>query len=262
MVDLIIIHVLVVLQNRKDVKTMPQTNKIETFDGAALGCLLNRVYLAGLIEECVLEIANEHGKINAVDMSNSVFLSCSEPIKGMADMKIGLGNLGILCRFFQEEGTYSFSIKEKWIIAKKKGHGYIRVRLLDTAQVPTVVVHKDAKSKILGGCSASFNITQKIAEDLIYYIGLLSTGTVSFNIKDNHVFIHSNKLEEQQFNLSVGVIKADDIKTEVYGQHLVKIVQCLKWEKDIIPNIHLGDGAPVVIQQDEDNLWAITPILE
>lgn len=238
---------------------MSRTNKIETFDGAALGCLLNRVYLAGLIEECVLEIANEHGKINAVDMSNSVFLSCSEPIRGMADMKIGLGSLGILCRFFQEEGTFSFSIKEKWLIAKKKGHGYIRVQLQDVAQVPTVVVQEDAKEKILKGCSMSFDLPQKVADDLVYYVSLLSTKTAIFSVDNNRITICSGKAEEQQFNLLVGTKEMDNINTEIYSQYLVKIIQCLNWD-DNTPVVHLGDSSPVVVQQDK-NIWALTPVI-
>ena len=53
-----------------------------------------------------------------------------------------------------------------------------------------------------------------------------------------------------------------NISVEVYSQFLLLVLKTLVWSKEEIPTISLGEKTPVILKQNEDNFWALTPIMQ
>ena len=135
---------------------------MKTEHGAQLGNLLGNVHLGGVLDECVLELSKGIAKVNAIDLSNSIFLSCSEAIADIDEkQKIGIGNLAILCKYLEGAEQVSFTAKEAWLVVKKKGCGQIKVKLLKTDAVPTALTEKeDTSAKLLENADISIKLFQ------------------------------------------------------------------------------------------------------
>lgn len=239
------------------------------FNGAALCSLLKRVHLKGDIDECVLDIKDGVGYIQAVDMSNSVFVSCQETLGEIQDMSIGLGKLSLLIQFLDGSTEVSYSIETKdkegiWLTLRK-GQGKIKVLLIDGSMIPTVVQGdaKNIKKDMLKLTTNSFSITQTTVNSIMEYIGMIGCTSVFFKIRKGAVIICSNPSSEQQFSLTIGRLKEvkDDMSVEVYSQYLLSILKSLMWSEEEIPKVYIGNNAPVVVKQNNSNLWALTPII-
>ena len=234
-------------------------------DGKALGSLLSRANLGGLVEECVLDVRDGVGSIQAIDMTNSVFLSCQEQLgEGLPNSKIGIGNLSVLCKFFAMDGEFSINLSDEWITVRRKGHGFIRLQLLKSDQVPTAVTQEDAEKKIIASCEVSLPFEEDSARDFEGFMGLMSCASVELRSKEGKISLSANKSEPQQFNVQLGEAKEikDGFKVAVYGDQLLRVVKVLHWEKDHTPTIRVGEKSPLVIQQDKRNFWALTPITD
>jgi hypothetical protein len=234
------------------------------FSSSALSILLNRVHLKGLIEECVLSIKNGVGSIYAVDMSNSIFVSCSSAIGGMENMDIGLGKLSTLCKFLDDGMEVNYDITDKWLTLRKRGKGTFKVLLLEKEQVPTAVQENGEESTkaIKESSPAKFDLKQTVVDDLIYYITLITCSSVIFSVKNGIASVSSSKDLDQQFNMRIGTTDSkEEYTVEVYSQYLLSVLRSLTWSETEIPTANIGDKTPFVITQNEKNLWALTPIM-
>lgn len=243
--------------------------KTEGFNGTSFCNLLRRVHLKGLLEECVVKTDKETCSIQAVDMSNTVFVSSKEKIAGIKDFNVGLGKLSLLVNFLEEEQATQGTIKDGWLILKKKGHGTVKTLLLEKDQVPTAFNPENQKNpvqEIKKITNAELVMEKKSVENLLYYINLMNCNTVLFKVKGSTVCVSNNKDSEQQFDLRFGVCAGekgkDEYITEVFGQYLSAVLRTLTWEGDgSTPSMRLGPGAPILISQNKDNHWALTPIV-
>lgn len=246
-----------------------ETVKRVGLNGSALCSLLKRVHLRGMVEECLLEVKAGMGSINAVDMSNSIFISCEEELGEMEDTSLGLGKLALLTQFLEgsTEVTYSVESKDKegtWLTLRKVGHGQIKVLLVEKTQIPTVVQGnaEETKKGMLKLTKDTFAIEQKAVEDLINYIGMLGAASVFIKAKRGVVTACSSPDAEQQFTLRFGKLTntESEISVEVYSQYLTSVLKSLTWGTGNEPIARIGNEAPLIIQQNDSNLWALTPI--
>jgi len=231
---------------------------MDKIDGTALGQLLKRVHLRGLIQECVLEVKDGVASVQAVDMSNSVFLYCSEKIDGLDDIQLGLPNLNTLCRFLESTEKVSLKIKEQWITLRRKGHGHLRFLMLEVEQVPTAITQKDAAKKVTKNEGDPIKLSTKLREDYSSYMSLVKSRGIVLRKRKGSITLQSNKSDAEQFSLKVGKCDAaEDISIEVYGEHLAQVFDTIG---DGDATLHLADDAPVIIHQGGDNFWALTPL--
>lgn len=244
------------------------TEKKNVLNGHAFGTLLKRVHLGGVINECVLTVQKGWGFVQAVDMSNSVFLSCKEQVKGIDDISIGFGNLSTLTTFLSDSNEVELSIDEKFLSLKRPGRGRIKVLLIEEGQVPTDVRGNktDAAETIVGLTKVSAPLKEKVVADLVSYIMMVNCNSVFFRTKGDTVYIDNGVKEEQQFSMRIGKTQSgktsEDLVVEVYSQYLLSVLRNLLWGEKEEPSILLGEKCPVVIMQNKTNLWALTPIME
>ena len=233
-------------------------------NGKQFGTLLANVSLEGLIEECVLEVSKGVGKIRAVDMSNSVFVSVSSPLAGLADGTYGLGNIGTMNRFltsFQDEDMLTCVIEGSKLTLSKKGHGRAGFTLLKPEEVPTVVQQENPEKKLLGVAVEKFTVSKDGMEKFAYYMGLFSSQMVVIRCKKEQMSLSSPSFENNTFHMRLGGASAKDFSTTVYAANLLKVLRLLFAQGAEKVEILSGEGAPVVLKV-KDNLWALTPIAE
>lgn len=237
--------------------------KNKPFNGKALGELLSKVHLGGLVEDCVLTVHNNIGTIQSIDISNSIFIDCKKDLGDVEDMVLGLSGLTILCKYTGDEGELFFSVKDKKLVLHKRGHGKLKLTLLQPDEVPTAVREKDVKKNILEHSSYLTPLTDKAIKNLLYYLELVHPDSMVFQIKKGSgaVIGTTNAISEQQFNTRVGKseeLPEEDIECEVYTKHLSAVLKEL--DANDSATLRLGDKAPIIIEQN-GCLWALTPII-
>lgn len=236
--------------------------KKPNIDAQALSNLLRRVHLKGTLEECVLVVKDGVGSVQAVDMSNNLFLACSEKVEGVDKIKLGIRHLSTLCKYLEDAGESSVSIsteKDKWIAIKRKGHGQLKCQLLDVEQVPTAVSNKDAVEQILGSKGAKVQIGSNVVEAFAYYMGLVKSKGAVFETIKGVLYLKSNASESEQFKLKLSAMQKD-IVVEVNAEFLLRVLQTVEVEDKALITLYVKTGRPVIIMQDKKNFWALTPI--
>ena len=138
-------------------------------DGSAMGGLLLKAHLGGLLDECVLTVKDGIGSIQALEMTNTVCIFVTAPLgDSIEDMELGLSRLGVLCKFFKDvSGEVSYSINEEgnWMTLKRGKAGQIKTVLLVPDEVPTKIKQKPGepiKDKLLEKCKIDFKASQFI----------------------------------------------------------------------------------------------------
>jgi hypothetical protein len=235
-------------------------------DSLSLATLLGRVVLKGRIEECVVISKDGRASVQAIDLTNSVFVSCSRKIEGLPDMKIGMSKLSIVTKCLSLGGDVLISIKDNKLTLKREGLGLIKLLLLDPAQIATSVKEEDAEKKICATQKVEFSIDNSVVEKFQTYNGLVSSDSTIVSVKNGQVTFHSRKTSEAQFSIVVATIKdeAAEMSTEVYTAYLMEVLSVLEFPKGKSCTIGLSDKGPILIKQAHQgtSLWALTPIAE
>jgi hypothetical protein len=235
--------------------------------------LLNSVYLNGTIEECVLILKPDMLFVQVVDLTNSVFISIQEmldiPIK--KEMKIGLGNLGILCKLFglSKAEDVGLEIDNNRLVVYRESHGKFSYLLSETDVISTNIEDDEAIDKLKDLPKYSVDIDSKVVSDYLAYIGLVGLKVISFVIdEDMSVILSSGNDKEHNFVLPAGEAHQLNKKSkdklpfvvQVYAPFFTSIIQAIDFEKGD-PTLNFSKDAPLIITQN-DNLWAILPISE
>jgi hypothetical protein len=241
-------------------------------NGEALARLLRRVFLNGIVDECVLEV-DEDCRVQAMDMTGMLFLSCVEEIELGLEIKWGLGNLALLCRFLDSaaEETIELEVSEERILLRREEHGELAFLLSEPDVVPTVVEDKNAINELSEQCRYGVALKEDVQQDFLFYMSLLKIKSVDLSVDSDGEVVVSGGLEsEHQFSLDVGkarLLKSGKyvkpkkaFEVTVFGEHLASVLQVLEWGDDKSPVIHFADGKPVIVKQDDDNLWVLAPL--
>jgi len=232
-------------------------------DTKALGDLLRGVHLNGLLRECVLVVKDGVGCVDAIDMSNTVFLSLSRKIKDMEDITLGIGNLPTICKVLADAGEdeVTITVKGDWLTITRKGHGRLRSLLLEVDQVPTAVSDTKAKDKLLKHKGVNVGISSDAMQDFVYYMGLVKSKGVVFETSKGVLYLKSKSSDQEQFRIKLGKLDTD-VSVEVNGDFLLQILQtCLQLQNEL-PAVYVGENKPVILRLNKKNIWALTPIAE
>jgi len=243
-----------------------------TFNGNNLKELLQRVNLKGTIDEGVLEIKNGVGTISAVDRSNTIFVSVQgEVTQNKENVTLGIGKLSLLSNFLEgvnvdnEQGEIESDEKAaKWLTLHKLGAGKIKVLLLEKDLVTANPKgdSNDIKERLAKMATIELPLNKGKVEELIKYIGLIGCDTVLFLFdSEGNLSATNSPNSEQQFSLELIGTPTEPTSVEVYSQYLLSVLKTIKWSAEETPTIGLGLKVPIVIKQNENNLWALTPII-
>lgn len=236
---------------------------------AAFCTLLKKVHLGGIINECVLTIQGGNAVIQAIDMTNCLYVSVST-IVGPEETDIpplGLTDIGTIIRLLEtiDSEQITASVKEnKWMRMRLRGRGMTTFLLTDPEMIPTAVsADNDVSKSLLKGAPYKLKITQEAKDNFLYFMGILKSKSIVVTAVKNSIQIGSGPNETQQFTSSLGKIKSvqsvPDFSTIIYGEHLVPVLEVLSYEEDAQDVVvYFGTENPMIITQD-DNLWALTP---
>ncbi|KKN43510.1 hypothetical protein LCGC14_0702330 [marine sediment metagenome] len=227
--------------------------------------LLGGVHLNGTIDECVLQIENGKGSIQAVDMSNSLCVCCEGTVEGLEEGRHGLINIGTICKFLDgvgDDDKVKLSIRDGKQLSLKANKSEIRTTLLSPDEIPTAVSKSGIKKKLLEQAEGSFAITLASIKEVVYCHSLVPVNSAVFYENRGWLFARSPE-GDQEFNVRLG--KADNIgpetSVEVYTTYLIPILKYLlqQQEGDEKILVYMNNGKPLIISY-RNNLWAITPI--
>lgn len=236
--------------------------------GFVLASLLKRVHLKGIIEECVLVVKKGIASVEAIDTSNTLFVSVQEDIKADEDLTIGIGNLSTMCRYLEGSDEVSIKVTDNWITVSRKGFGHIRCQLLQVDEVPTAVKEKNVVKNLLTGSTVTIPITLSHIETLSYYTSLIGSKSIVVSSgKDKGLYMHSNQSDPQQFKFKIAAMKKTaDIRVEVFGDFLLSALQAISpeafAESGKGATLGLADKRPIIINHDDKNVWALSPVNE
>lgn len=235
-------------------------------DAKALARLFKSVSLGGLIEECLVTVKAGVAKVQAVDLSNAVFLVGAEKV-GMADTQAGITKLSTVQKFLDSGGDFAVTFADtKMIVKRKSPPSELRVTLLAANQVPTAVQEEGNDDEMMNQMEVSADLTKEAVDNILYHLGLVDTPSLKLTAgKDGTIHAASAAGADQEFDVLAG--QADDkvaaeISTEVYTRYLVPVLKVLSFDGDKKPRLHFGGKAPAVITVGDDYLWALIPIME
>jgi len=235
-------------------------------DGSKLLRLLRRVHLGGLIEEAVVNL--DSYSIQAVDITSSLFANIAEEgdIDGIGE--IGIGNLSLVCKYLETfKGEVALEMDGNRLIISSSGRGKLKYLTTDPEFIPTAIKEGDVES-LLGQCIISVVLEKSVCADIVTYFGLIKPKSAKFKYdpKSKSIVVESGLASDHQFSFQVGKAKIISegkapFSVEVYSEHIGAVFNVLDWsdEKEK-PCLFMQDKHPIIIQQNENNLWALLPL--
>jgi len=240
--------------------------KKRTLSVAPLKALLERVYLYGTITECLLHVTNGRGHVIALDLTNTVLLEVHEELPGLEDGQYGIGKLDTLVKFLTlcvgEELNYT--IDDKWLTLRRKGHGKFSILLLEPGLVGTQTENDPEINKnIKDNYKIHIPISQGSVNDANAYIGLISGQLVSFHLTESGQILFSNATtnEVERFETPFGKVEGkvvEEFQVAVYSQQLSRVFEALTIPEGKTATLFLAKDRPVIIRQDLTNVWCLT----
>jgi len=242
--------------------------KTENIEVTNIKKLINSVYLDGLIEECIMKVDDVNISIQAVDMANTLFVSCEyeSPFDNIVDdVILGLGDLGMLAKYFGMVGGDKVNIAKKGntLTVRWPKHGSLNYLLTDPDVIPNSVDDEGATDNFRETTTHTIAIKDAFCKNFLSFISISKTELVTFQLKDSKAYLRSGSTGEHKFTIPMGTVKGKkplDTKVDIYGTHLTAIIKQLEFGEGAGGiTMGFGKGKPIVITQDE-RLWALLPI--
>jgi hypothetical protein len=236
----------------------------------ALLALLERVHLGGMLDECLLRVDSQGlGTVTAVDLSNSVMLSVQEPSIGLSAGNYGITNLTTLVKFLKAcvgEELRCRIEKERWLSLYRRGHGKFSFLLLeeDSGPISTQLSEDPDFEQLAKGYDCSAHLKKQFAEDANQYLSMAGEQGVSFTASEQKgVHLHSAGTGGFRFTIPVQpqIDVNGEVSVKVYSNQLQAVIGQLHFEEEEPVLVHLKEEFPIIIQQDSDNFWALTPVV-
>lgn len=237
--------------------------------------LLNNIYLNGLIEECVIKLSNKNAVIEAVDLSNSIYVYSKMKIlkSSIDEIELGISDIDIIKKFVNTINDTKINAvikKNVFSLIRDDAKRSIIYLLKDIDIIATVPDKKDIYKKILNIQECYSEIDQVFAKDLTSYINMLgkdSTKEVNIKYNGDEILFLCGENNENQLSLILEnkITKidkdCDDFNNIVNGEYLSKILNTISFDSESKPKIYFGEEKPVVIKT-KDTLWALSPLVK
>jgi hypothetical protein len=242
------------------------------FDQKKLLDLVTNVSVNGLINQCVIRVTKKGiGIVDAIDMSNSVFVHCEEQVleKSETEVSYGLPDLSLIGNYLSHVEEVKFSIQgddgeERHFVMSSRKSGRMRLRLLEVEGVPTVVKDDKAVSKLLEGYKdvEGYKINEEDRTRCSYYLSAVSAvGSITLGAKKASIRISNEEDSAQHFEFQFGksIGKGKDAAVTVYGDHFLSVLKNVDLSDGELTVLIL-DNSPVIFKKGK-NLWALQPIV-
>lgn len=236
---------------------------MDTINGKAFSRLLQRVSLGGLINECVIHVKKGVATITAVDLSNSLFIHCSEEISdAAATTEFGINNIALLVSFVGDVESLEVKFSDKWLTLKRKGGTSLKCLSIAPGEVPTEVSEAGAADKLFGIRDNTTEIKAKTIENLMFMVGLVKSKAITFTAKDGELVATSAAADKEQFRVRFGQTKAKDFSVVCYAEHAMALFRTLSGLSELEGSISIQPDKPIIVDRGATNFWALTPLAE
>ena len=232
-------------------------------DAKRFASFLSKVYLQGLLNECIISSVGDQTLVSSIDPTNIIFLSIQEDIDISALGDLGLGDIQIVHKFISDCPTDKLKLVKKanrMIIA----HSGIDIEyLLTDPTLITTSVNSDKFGEIIQSCEYSFKLTKQAREAFLYSTNLLKVKTASIVIENGKVFLTGGLLHEHNFKLNVGTLENGPVDTSFvcsfYADYIKAVFSVLDFKDYEEPEIIFSPDYPMVVQEGA-NSWAVFPL--
>ena len=239
--------------------------------GSHIAHLLKKVYLGGIVEEAVVDLGGN--TVQAIDPTSAVFLKVSE-----TQSEGGIGRIGIGSPTLSMIIKHLDAIKDEITIKKEgnrlvigaKGRGEVKYLTVDEEFISSVVLEDNIDS-LIDPCVISVEIPAQACADFSAYMALVKTKSATFiyDPKTKSVHVNSGLESEHQFTVPFGKAEilnaaeaAQGFSVTVYGNHVDQIFSILEWSEQEKPMILMAPNHPLLIVQNDSNIWACLPLTE
>lgn len=237
--------------------------------------ILRRVHLGGAINECVVEISKGVGKIEAVDITNSIICIAGGRVasKDISE-EFGLGNVELLIKFLstiEDEELSAKSASNVWTLKRNDGRRKMDYLLTNADLIGTNLKLEeeddDPYEKMSEMMEYKAELTSTLIKDFLKFIGLLSTSdvTIIFDGEEELIFRLGAK-DDHQIELSLSAEiegeEGDGFQITINGEHLSKVFSVLEYDEDDPPTIGFADNEKPVMIESGDSAWFLLPLSE
>jgi hypothetical protein len=233
-------------------------------DAKKFSSFLNKVFLGGLLNECVLHSDKGIVSASSIDPSNIIFLSVQEDIDISSLGELGIGDIGIISKFISECPS------EKLKLVKNANrlnitHSGIKIEyLLTDTSLITTSVEGGKIDEIIGKCEYSFTLTKEARDAFLSAVNTLKVKTVSAVVNKSQVILTGGLVHEHNFNLVdpisvVGGSHEDSFTCSFYADYLKAVFSVLDFKEGEEPTIVFSPDYPMVVQE-ANNSWAVFPL--
>jgi len=247
--------------------TKKQTQKSE-FNVTAMASLIRHAHLNGIIDDAVITVKDNVATIDAIDMSQCVFVHAVENIGEAQDCKIGIQRLSVFLKVLEAitEDTVKYTIsgeENQWLKLGIKNRGDARFLLTEPDLIATFIDGQQFIEKILSAANIQMALNPKSVEDFLYFMHLFNSDTVVINVKNKAVTITPSPDSPQSFDVNFGELEKDiEIEATITGKHIQEIMKGLQFGQEgaeaAIVNFSEKAQTPLVITQGENRFWAVT----
>ena len=249
--------------------TVAKKKQPKEFDVLAMKKLVKHTYLNGIIDDAVITIKDNVATIDAIDMSQCVFVHAVENIGNAEDCQIGMQQLGVFLKVLDaiEQDTVKYTISGKdrqWLKLGIKNRGDARFLLTDPTLIATAIDGQQFIDNVSTWPSVQMPINVKPTQDFLYFMQLFGSETVIVTAKNKAVTITPAPDSPQSFDTKFGKLESDiAIDATLTGKHIQQIMDSLEFEQPDVnetPIAHFAEKeeAPLVITQGENRFWAMT----
>lgn len=239
---------------------------------------LKRVYLNGNIKEVILHTSENSIGVQAVDLSNSLFINVISPF-GFVDIgALGIPNLDLLIKYLDSVGDNTVTVSRPKVNGELgerlvfKTKNTFKMLLQDPDTIPTAREDEGEENPVEvleRNCKYFVHVTEEDRQDILKYARLTSPVSVTIYLdKKGKCTIKGGHTNEHQWEVTCGKAIdehgdpaeiSDTVTSEVYGKYVTAIFNALEHspENSYIALTELDDY-PVLIKQDTD-VWAMLP---
>lgn len=236
--------------------------------------LLKQCWLGGVLEEFVLVLSRGKGRVEAVDMTNSLVVQGQFTITDdrKLDSELGLGNVELLIKFLSNMvgDTLHIQVKENILqITRKDGRRRLNYLLTQPDLIGTQVTEEDDDEppldKIDSIMEHSVELTESFIKDFLSNISLLSTKdtALEFDGEEKVSFICGSP-EDHQVELvlqSEVDNSGDEFTLQLNGEHIAKVFSVIDYDKESPPILKFAEDKPILLLTKGTG-WALMPTTE
>lgn len=220
-------------------------------DNDGLIQLLDNVYLGGIIEDCVVEVADGIAKCMATDRSQSIFVQTTAATT-LDDCTLGLQGVEMLSKYLKTYRNREMAIVKKDNILSVKPAGGTQLNFL--LSEPDLISTYNADFKDIPDKIATIDLvgdltltTEKVSEFLTM-MGLFKPKNVELLInKNGKVALHGGNVTTHQFDGTLGVCKDfEPVNVSFYGPYVTAVLSVIDFSTPATMSLVEGENFMVV----------------